>query len=114
MLQKKKKISKERLLNVRGERRDADERGHPDQQQRRYGFIEEALVDIGRLLQNDSISARALGGACGTHVRLIWFSHPLLSLTLSLSAKDAKKNGSISHRLARAVKKSPEIQYKSS
>jgi len=84
MLQKKKKISKERLLNVRGERRDADQRGHPDQQQRRYGFIEKALVDIGRLLQNDSVATRALGGACGRRAR-VCVSVFLLPNTLSLS-----------------------------
>ena len=58
-------------LDVGRQRRDADERGDPDEQQRRDGLVEEALVDVGGLLEDDGVAAGPLGGACHMFVYVL-------------------------------------------
>ena len=48
-------------VDLRGERRDADERGGADDHERRDGLVEEAGVDVRRLLQDDDVAAGAFG-----------------------------------------------------
>jgi len=48
-------------VDLRGEGRDPDERGGADDHERRDGLVEEAGVDVGRLLQDDDVAAGAFG-----------------------------------------------------
>lgn len=49
-------------IDLRGQRGDGDQARVPDEQQGRHGLVEEARLDVGRLLQHDEVPARALGG----------------------------------------------------
>ena len=50
-------------VNLRGEGRDGEEAGGPDDQERRDRLVEEAWVNIGRLLEDDDVPSGPLGGA---------------------------------------------------
>ena len=50
-------------VDLRRERRDPDQRRHPDDQERRYGLIEKVGVNVRSLLQNEDIATRPLRGA---------------------------------------------------
>ena len=50
-------------VDLGGERRDGHERGVAHTQDRRHGFIEEALVAVRRLLEDEHVAAGALRGA---------------------------------------------------
>ena len=48
-------------VDLRGQRGDGDEAGVPDEQERRDRLVEEARLDVGRLLEHDEVPSRPLG-----------------------------------------------------
>lgn len=50
-------------VDLRGEGRDGEEAGGPDDQERRDRLVEEAWVNVGCLLEDDDVASGPLGGA---------------------------------------------------
>jgi hypothetical protein len=50
-------------VDLRGEGRDGEEAGGADDQERRDRLVEEAWINVGRLLEDDDVAPGALGGA---------------------------------------------------
>lgn len=48
-------------VNLRGQRRDPDQRRRTHDHERRDGLVEEAGVDVRRLLEDDDVAAGAFG-----------------------------------------------------
>ena len=49
-------------VDLARERGDGDEGGRPNRQDGRHGLVEEALVAVGRLLEDEDVATGALGG----------------------------------------------------